>query len=64
MQGLIQKEIVDINGAKGPHISVVTKKIVTQIMIMITEIMILKWKQAIHYASFLFSRCYVYLCLY
>ena len=33
-------------------------------MIMITEIMILKWKQAIHYASFLFSRCYVYLCLY
>ena len=38
----MQKEIVDINGAKGAHISVVTKKIVTQIMVMITEIMILK----------------------
>ena len=60
IQGLIQKEKVDIDGEKGAQISDVAKKIVTHGW---SEIMIMKYKKAIHYICFLFSLHYVYIML-
>ena len=57
--GLIQKEKVDIDDEKGAQISIVAKHFVTQVW---SEIMIMKYKQAIHYFRFLFSY-YVYIML-
>ena len=63
IQGLIQKEKVDIDGEKSVQISIVPKKIVTQGW---SEVKIMKYKQAIHYICFLFSwyiQYYVYIML-
>ena len=57
-QGLIQKEKVDIDGEKG---AIVAKEIVTQGW---TEIMIMKYKQALLYICFLFSCYYAYIMLF
>ena len=55
VQRLIQKEKVDIAREKGVQISVVAKMIVKQGW---SEIIIMKYKQAIHYTSFfIFSLC-------
>ena len=58
LQGLISKEKVDTDGEKCAQISTVSKT-VTQGW---SEIMIIKYKQAIHYNCFLFSR-WVYITL-
>ena len=58
-QGLIPKEKVDINGEKGAQISIAAKKIVTQGR---PEIMIMKYKRAIHYICF-FSLHHVHVML-
>ena len=49
LQGLIQKEKVDIDGEKSAQISIVAKKTVTQRWL---QIMIMEPKQATHYNYF------------
>ena len=58
--GLIQKEKVDIDDEKGAQISVVAKHFVTQVW---SEMMIMKYKQAIHYFRFLFYHVYIMLLI-
>ena len=61
MPGVNREGKVDIDGEKGAQISIVGKKIVTQGW---SEIMIMKYEQAIHDICFLFSHYYIYIMLY
>ena len=59
MQGLIQKEKVDIDGEKDAQISIVAKEIVTQGW---SEIVIMKYKPALLYIAFYFLIIMFILC--
>ena len=58
-QGLIQKEKVEIDGEKGAQISIVAKEIVTQGW---SEIVIMKYKQALLYICFFYFLVIFILC--
>ena len=59
-QGLIQKEKVDIDWAKGAPIIMLANNIATQ---WCPNIIIKEFKKTIHYIYFLFSRHYVHIML-
>ena len=60
VQGLIQKEKVDIDWAKGAQIRMLANKIATQ---WCANIIIKESKKTVHYICFLFSHHYVHIML-